>query len=266
MLPDDRPSESPLPIAPGVFLTKGMIVRIPAGGLSIGFGPNGLTGSLTLHVGVDVCPTWLQISEHHLVAAKSANGLLQRAAGSSQEEDIGRLLAVDLVASMQSVVAAATAIDGFYAALREHVGLDDKTLAAWRDGRTARYRQVAEVVRRAFTVKPSNAKQIRRALQQLYRFRDSAVHPGRTFGEAVAHPEAGRNTARLYATFRYPNARELAGVGLSVISQGCLRAEHASSPGVRRYCEELWPHVEPILAVWESNHGQLFARVPSPPS
>jgi len=37
-----------------------MAVAVPPGGLTIGIGADGkLTGSLTLHVRFDVCPTWI---------------------------------------------------------------------------------------------------------------------------------------------------------------------------------------------------------------
>jgi hypothetical protein len=47
----------------------------------------------------------------------------------------------------------------------------------WRKGRTARYTQVSETVRRTFTLKPKGASALRANLKEIYRYRDLAVHP-----------------------------------------------------------------------------------------
>jgi len=247
----------------GVFIMQGMGVRIPVGGLRIGFGPDGLTSELTLHVAVDACPTWLQVAEEHLSTAKAANTRLKEAAKAGNESDIGRELEADLKASMQSIVASATAVDGLYAELKQHVGLDAATQEAWRSARTARYKQVTEIIRRAFPVSRRHAVGIRSAARALYHYRDKAVHPDRAFSEAVPHPEAHRNTARLYATYRYPNARELATVGMSLVAQCCRAADKARQSAAATYCRELGARVDPVLLAWEANHGEVFKRQPS---
>lgn len=56
----------------GIFISRGMTVAIPAGGLTIGIGGDGkFTGNMTLHVRFDVCPTWVELSLQHLEEAKA---------------------------------------------------------------------------------------------------------------------------------------------------------------------------------------------------
>jgi len=56
----------------GIFISRGMTVAVPAGGLTIGIGDDGnFTGNLTLHVRFDVCPTWTELSLRHLQEAKA---------------------------------------------------------------------------------------------------------------------------------------------------------------------------------------------------
>jgi hypothetical protein len=237
-----------------------MSLRIPAGGLTIGFDAEGkLDAHLTLHLAVDVCPTWLEIALVHLAAAQASNQELTEAAKRDDEEAIASYLDRDLRASMQSIVASATAVDSFYAVLQRCVPIDSATKNAWRDKRTARYKQIAETLRRAFRISPRNAVRLRQALKELYRYRDICVHPDQSYSEAVHHPEARRSTARLFVTYRYPNARELASVSMSVIAQACLQATSPHSD-VTKHCEELRPRVAPILEQWESQHGQVFKR------
>jgi hypothetical protein len=247
-------------IRPGIFVMRGMAVRIPIGGLSIATDLEGnFTATLTLQVGLDVCPIWLTIAEGHLSEAQTSNRQLDSASTSADEEAIATHLESDLRSSLQAVVASAIAVDAFYAALRQFVQIDEATLSAWRDRGTARYKQVGETMRRAFQMKPRNAVQLRNALKQLYYYRDVSVHPDLSYTEASPHPEARRNTAKLLTTFRYPNARELAKVAISLISQGCMSAK-SPFPEAAKYFADLRPKIEPILTRWEQRHGPAFNR------
>jgi hypothetical protein len=66
--------------------------------------------------------------------------------------------------------------------------------------RTARYSQVAEVIRRAFNLKRNGVRLLLENLKKIYRLRDLAVHPSGKVQEALLHPELGVGvewTARL---------------------------------------------------------------------
>jgi hypothetical protein len=54
----------------GVFISKGMTVSIPVGGLKLSVNDEGkITGSCSLHVHFDVCPNWLNLASRHLADA-----------------------------------------------------------------------------------------------------------------------------------------------------------------------------------------------------
>ena len=60
----------------GVFISKGMTVGIPVGGLKIAIDNHGkITGSLTPLVRFDVGPTWIQLALRHLDDAKAKQDL-----------------------------------------------------------------------------------------------------------------------------------------------------------------------------------------------
>jgi hypothetical protein len=60
----------------GVFISKGMTIGIPVGGLKIAIDSHGkITGNLTPHVRFDVGPTWIQLALRHLDDAKAKQDL-----------------------------------------------------------------------------------------------------------------------------------------------------------------------------------------------
>jgi hypothetical protein len=184
-----------------------------------------------------------------LLDAAKANVLLEIGSRANDEAAIAAALQMDFVASMQSVVAAATAVDSFYAALKDFVQIDPQTLGRWRDRGTSRYRQVAEVLRRSFAVKDRNMVGVRSALKQLYLYRDLAVHPARSFHEPYWHPVAKRNTARSFVVYRFHNARELAGVSMSLLSQ-CTSTATPRLSEVGDYVQALRASIGPVQERW----------------
>src|SRR6478735_4137846 len=137
---------------PGVFVTRGMTFGIPS--LSITFRDDGSIEmpSVTLQVRFDVCPTWLQLAQHHLDGAIAAKANRNRVWAETNNDAKAKALEVEFETSMQAIVAAAIAWDAFYAIIRESVSIPETTQKKWRDGRTSRHSQVAEVVRRGFTL------------------------------------------------------------------------------------------------------------------
>jgi len=62
--PDPEPRQ-----AGGIVVTRGMSLRIPAGGLRISMGPDGLDAEmLSLHVSRSMWLPWLEIAMSHLEA------------------------------------------------------------------------------------------------------------------------------------------------------------------------------------------------------
>lgn len=126
----------------GIFISRGMTVAIPAGGLTIGIGDDGsFTGNLALHVRFDVCPTWVELSLRHLEEAKAKRADREAAWVGANENLKASTLEREFETSMQAIMSAAIAIDAFYSIMQTHVVYRP---AWWIDGA----RNALHVIRR----------------------------------------------------------------------------------------------------------------------
>ena len=149
----------------GIFITRGMTIAIPPGGLLLALGKDRKTNhSIRLHVRFDVCPTWVELSLRHLANADNARADREAAWMGRDENTKAAALEKEFEASMQAIMSAAIALDAFYAILQEHAAIPQTLVEAWRSARTARYAQVTEVVRRTFRLKPEGVAVLRKNL------------------------------------------------------------------------------------------------------
>src|SRR6202030_1298614 len=100
----------------GIFISRGITPSVPPGGLTLSIDENGrLDMKVTLHVRFDVCPTWIEIALRHLQDAFAKKKLRQEAWSSSDQSQRGSTLEAECEASMQAIMAAAIALESFYA-------------------------------------------------------------------------------------------------------------------------------------------------------
>ena len=218
----------------GIYISKGMTVTIPQ--FSLRFREDGeIEGDpIALHVRFDVCPTWIQLAQRHLDAALVAKSRLQSAWLGTDEAAKANALESEFEASMQAIMAAAIAWDAVYALLREHVVVPPSVAERWRHGRTARYTQVAEVVRRAFALKPKGAVLLRNNLKELYRYRDLAVHPSGKIQAPLLHPELNVGMEWRFVYFRATNA-EIAVSAAAAMLWDLSNNGESKNPNVTEY-------------------------------
>lgn len=260
---EDTPQVPPHRTRGGVFITRGASVAVPAGGLRINFGADGsLDASLTLHVGLHLFLVWGEIALAHLIQAKSIHVEVLSAWQGTDDEALGTALISEFKASMQAVMSAAISIDAFYAEIRNHIQLPDSLVETWRNGRTARHKQVGEVMRRAFNIKPRQAVGVRNAIKEIYRFRDWAVHPPAGARAPVRHPELHLNTEWRFVAFSYSNARELVRAAISMITQATDK-EDLPPGSLQDLCGGVRKLFTPVVSKWEEAFGPLR---PSPTS
>jgi hypothetical protein len=203
---------------PGVFISRGMTVAIPAGGLTIGVGEDGaLRTNLTLHVRFDVCPSWVDLAMKHLANAKAAREERDRVWNGVDENAKSAALEREFEASMQAITAAAIAIDAFYAIVKEHVDLPKSVIERWRIGRTSRYSQICEVLRRGFALKPKGVAGLRANLKEMFRVRDLAVHPSGRVSAPIYHPELDVGVEWRFANFRASNAELIVNAATQIL-------------------------------------------------
>ena len=202
---------------PGIYITRGMTVSIPSISISISDDGQLASAPITLQVRFDVCPTCIQIAKRDLDDALAALAVRQNVWAGTDEEAKAQALETEFEASMQAIMAAAIAWDAAYAVLRECVAIPAEMAEKWRKGRTARYTQVSETVRRAFALKPKNAAVLRSTLKELYRYRDLAVHPSGKIEAPLLHPELDLGMEWRFVYFRAKNAETAVMVAASIL-------------------------------------------------
>lgn len=194
----------------GGFITRGMTVAIPVGGLTLSIGDDGkLSSSLTLQVHYDVCPAWLELASRHLSDAEQRKRARISAWNSDDQEARAATLEAEFESLMQAIMAAAIVVDSFYAALRDRTILSEETIQAWRKNKTARYKQIVEVLRGAFSIVPRDCVKLRKTLHEIFKVRDMAVHPTGNVSAPVFHPELQIGVEWRFALFRADNAEAL---------------------------------------------------------
>lgn len=240
---------------PGVFISRGMTVAIPAGGLKLNIGPDGKPSAspLTLHVHFDVCPTWCQLALQHLAEARSRRDARITAWNGTNDNKKAESLEREFEASMQATMAAAIALDSFYAVVQTHVQVPPSLVKQWRTRRTARYSQVTEILRRGFRLKPEGTTILRQHLKKIYHFRDLAVHPSGKIEAPVVHPELDVGVEWRFAYFRAANAEALVNAATAIVWDLANNGK-PTDEGIRKYMlalrarmAELFPAGHPLV-------------------
>lgn len=241
----------------GVFIANGM--RLKLSNISFTLGPDGdlVDGTLTVSVGLDMCPHWLEIAFDHFVAADEANEQAKLAISASDENAKGEALQREFRAGMQSIVACNVAIDALYANIKDAVEFPPELTETWRKKRTARYKQIAEAVRQAFSLTPAEFESLRKILKEATKFRDWAVHPRAGTAAPVYHPELEISTEWRFVAFRLQNAKELLRMTLLSIQQLLTLTDRVKSEQMKEYCNSLSKQLSPVIARWENSYGLL---------
>lgn len=243
---------------PGIFVTKGMKISIPSFSISIGDNGELVSDHITLFTGLDMSPYWLEIAYQHLLATEAAHVDLMAAKEARDDEQMAAALQKEFVSGMQAIMASGIAIDAYYASVKDHIELPEDLIKTWRENGTARYKQIAEVLKRAFPMSQESAKHLRDILEQNLKFRDKAVHPKYGTTAPLLHVELNKVSDWRYAVFRFYNAKAIVGLTLSIIYQTASKPFTDKHDRLRSYCEELIVNIDPIFNVWVQRYGKLF--------
>lgn len=236
----------------GIFIGEGMVLRIPAGGLTIGAGDRNLTSSTTWEVALDVWPMWLDVALEHAVEAAQVRSELEaavRAAGDAGLEGKSQaaLMTAECRAGMVSIAAAAFALDNFYSAVRGFVPGMARLDAQWAKANTARHRRISESLRRTFRVTNEDAKSLRRSVHEVFRFRDWAVHPPADFRAPLKHDLLDVGVEWRFVAFQASDAVRAAVAATAIIAQ-CIHAPRAGNDDLVKWCSEREAIIEPRRA------------------
>lgn len=252
---------SPPPASGGIYISRGMRLQIPTGGITISVGDDGTPDMRVnaVNLCIDSHVHWLEIALRHLGDAERAHVELLDSWRAGDGKRKGRALEDQFTSSLQSVVAAAVAIDSFYAMVRRYVVIPEDTLKAWRKNRTSRPRQITEVLRLSFRIGPRTTGEIGGRLKELFKWRDWSVHPAAGFERPVMYEELGVATEWRFVAFRAENAKTAANLALSLIAQLLTRPQPAL-PELVEHCEGTLQFVTPLVDDWERKYGELYPR------
>lgn len=242
---------------PGIFVSRGARFNIPE--FEITESPEGVISgpdSITLHLSYDMYPQWLRVAVEHAESAILAAAEVDRQWATAEEDARARSDAIEAEqrAAMQSMVAAAVAFDGLFGMIEDVAPLPATVKEAWRTNGTKRSARVAAGLRHAFRIPNAEFKKVRQFLDQLFRFRDIAVHPASRAEPAIEHPRINTGVEPRFVIFRAENAVQAAGQALDLIRQllDVPRKKHAK---LTEHCEFAKEWVSPVAAEWAARHG-----------
>jgi hypothetical protein len=244
----------------GLFIVNGDQASIADMKLSIA--PDGvLEANVRFELGLDMCPSWLQIALDRQSESDKAYSRVLAALETKDDKMLAAALRDDFSASLQSIMSGAVALDAFYANVKERIEIDAATLQSWRTKPTARYKQVTEVLRRAFKLSVAGAEQVRFQAHSIFRYRDKAVHPDSSVKLPAYYPALNKGVDSRYTDFR--NRNSLASLWYSMnLIRGAARNPNAVSDELKKYCDGLLARLEPIIAEWEGRYHRPLNEIP----
>jgi len=115
-------------------------------------------------------------------------------------------LITELECCLQVFVASGVALDALYDQLRPFAGITDAEIKAWRENKTSRATQVAEVIRRVFKLQVPVSGQFKQALSEILKYRDMAVHPSLALKQSCSRPDIPVGVDWKFAAYRFDNS------------------------------------------------------------
>ncbi len=237
-----------------VFVSRGMRLSIPAGGLTFGIDAAGkFAGSVQFEVGIILFPIWLEIALQHLRDSHAAHLELVRAHAEKNDEAKGRYLEIEFIHGMQSIMAPATAVDAFYASIKDLAKLTPEEKARLKENKkgTARPAHVKETIRRVFNLNPEQSAKVERVLLAIYQFRDRAVHPPSDLRAPVYHSAIEAGAEWRFVAFSYSNAREIFSGAMSLFTELVKRGLLKESR-IQKESAEWELLLQPIVTKWSA--------------
>lgn len=206
-----------------------------------------------------MCPYWLKFAYDHLLITEQNSNAITNAKERNNDEEIGDALKLEFSSGMQAMMAAGIAVDAFYASTKDYVAISDETARAWRDNRTARYKQVSEVLRSAYRIANSDARGLRDVTKHIYHFRDKAVHPSSGALPLALHPGLNKVTNWRYAAFCFQKAKVAASLAFQIVWRlvASPREQDYVNLELMNYCETLLTSIKPLLDTWEERYGSF---------
>lgn len=251
-------SAPPPPPTAGFHITRGVALRIPAGGLTLTLDDSGEPKMelKALLLRLDTSVHWLEIALDHLAQARTAHDAMVTA--HADGKDVGDLLQVTFKAAMQAIVASATFFEALYAASRDCMPPARLAPRAADGSGAKRPALVTEQLKRSFGLKPKKTADLASVLSDVYRFRDEAVHPSSSFGPPAIHPVLGVMVERRLAMYTYPNAQLLVRAALAYCKILPTIGKKDGPKEIHDLAQYLLTAGEPHFLLWEQSYCPLL--------
>lgn len=190
----------------GVLIFKGMSVGVLPGDFEISLDDSGQSASkLVLSTAYNVIPLWLKIAKDRLNDAKCASEDI--ASNWSNDADHQKaMLIAELAPSMEVVVSCGIALDSLYDMLRPYAKLSGADIEKWKANKTGRGAQIFEIIRRVLKPENKHVKELKKAITDIVKFRDMAVHPTLELKNAVSRPDLDVAVDWKFSAYRFSNA------------------------------------------------------------
>lgn len=239
-----------------VFITEGMSLRIPAGGLVIPVDGSAVP-PVKFEVALDTWRYWLKIATGHVDNAVTAHEELLAAHAESDDSAKGSALESEFIYSMQGLSASAFSLEAFYASVDERILPDEELSKRWAKNRTARVVRISETLIRAFKITHAGRMVLLKNLEEVFKFRDYAVHPPARFREPIMHPDLSVGVEWRFIAFTASGSMTATRVALSIIQQ-CMHAPQSKHEELVKWSQASVARVDAMVSEWERRHGSLL--------
>ena len=190
----------------GVLIFQGMTVGFLPGDLEISIDEAGNTNSkVILSTSYKVIPIWLRVANDNVTASKTASEALKQEWCDDPDKQKA-LLVAELAPSMQVIVSCGIALDSLYDLLRPHAKISQADIDKWKEKRTSRGDQIAEIIRRVFKIKSETLKEFKKGIKNIIKFRDMAVHPTNEIRRSCVRPDVPVGVDWLFSAYKFANA------------------------------------------------------------
>jgi hypothetical protein len=197
-------STSPaLAIRPGFRVIRGSTLTVPDGGLQLSLDKDGspkLEFS-RIQASIQTWTSWLIITFARLNDTRLARKRMAEA--TANDDDAAEIVALDeeFQEALQTVSAAAFAMDAFYGVIHTMIVLGESEKEARQQSDVGRATWVADAICRASRMPNMAKKTVTKNIHTMYRLRDSAVHPRFIAEEYGIHPGLNQLVPKYYTDY-----------------------------------------------------------------
>ncbi len=193
----------------GVFIFEGMKVGFLPGDFQTGMDSTGkMDSKAILSTANNVLPIWLRIARDNLELSKAASKKIEKNWENAGDSEKKELLITELETSMQVFVSCGIALDALYDQLRPYAKISQEDINRWRNNKTARSKQIVEIIRRIYKLGKKPLLQFRKFISEILKFRDLAVHPSLELKNSCTRPDLSVSVDWKFSAYRYSNSYE----------------------------------------------------------